>query len=93
MTLAYVLPLYNCGHKIHRRSWIHGHYLSKLNHVYISSEDLRADDWQKYNPNILVKLNDQDIAEISKNEIIIGCTKFPISKLDELVNAAKKLNG
>ena len=38
-----------------------------------------------------VKLNDEYTAEVTRNEVTVGCQKFPISVIKDIVKAAESL--
>ena len=40
---------------------------------------------------IQVKINNQYTAEITKNNVVVGCQTFPISVIDDLYNAKKEV--
>lgn len=62
--------------------------------VPVREEDFKAGQYQyRVVDNVKVKLNDDYDAIVSKDTIEVGCQTFPISILDELVEARKQIVG
>ena len=47
---------------------------------------------KKASKDITIKLNSEHSAVISRDGITVGCQKFPLSIINELVEAKKKVN-
>lgn len=91
------------GKTIRRKCW-YGHpgFILFNNKLVLSSNGssgfdyndthIEATDWESINEYIEVKLNSEYAAKIYKDKIVVGCQEFPISKLQELVEASKKVS-
>lgn len=58
-----------------------GHVLGDLNKLFFT------DEYSLKPTSIKVKLNDSYTAEVKKDVVVVGCQRFPISIIDELVKA------
>ena len=89
------------GKKVREVGWEKGEYIYlKGTKIYSQNDRLTViteiadieEQWEEYiSKDIEVKLNDEYTAVVSKDKIVVGCQEFPLSKVEELVKAVKKV--